>query len=172
MLRRFLGISALLSLALVASAASASGPRSPYQRVEQVARFSPDRVQVRHAAPTTVSVERTTPHRQVVQKPGVERIRPSVDTPSRDNTSTTRQVATSSEHARDGNRKVWERVQRVARCEVDSCGKSMQPTKRDTDRLVPNKGTDPIQKMREENHNAFIIALIRAKIMAKKFPGK
>ena len=42
MLKRLIGITAALGLLVVAQTADAGGPRSPLQRVQQIARMSPN----------------------------------------------------------------------------------------------------------------------------------
>ncbi|MFW5740721.1 MAG: hypothetical protein ACOC1F_10200, partial [Myxococcota bacterium] len=67
MLKRLIGISAALSLLVVAQTADAGGPRNPLQRVQQVARFAPDSP-VRQT-PRVQRTRPTTPTRPVVQRP-------------------------------------------------------------------------------------------------------
>lgn len=172
MLKRLIGISAALSMLIVASAADAS-PRSPMQRVQQVARFAPGAAS-RTTTPTVRShVERTHKSPAMVRKPGAERIRPVVDMPSRAHRV---RIETTQTRSQSGAVKVENKnVHQYARCtEVASCGNaSRSASQKPVHRLMTaEQQNDPIAVERARLRAKRIISMVKAKVKSAKFKGE
>lgn len=140
MLRYLIGISAALSFLVVANVAEAT-PRTPFTRVQQVARFSPDHA-ARQVAPkvnvTAVREARTS--RPLIAKPGSERIN-YADAPTRMPGDVTR-TKTRSVHSPEQLRL-----------------------------MTAEQANDPIAQERQRLRNIRMAQMLRAKTIRAKFKG-
>jgi len=163
MLKRLIGVSAALSVLILATTASAGPPRQ-LQRVQSVARFAPDHVSRARVQKPHVYVERTTQVRRTrpMINPGVDRIRPGVDGTSRPARVVVRPTSTSSAPAPRtvvDRRSVMRDYNTTSCRDTGTCGSSS----RAAERAVAQQNQGPIEKMRERARSKRIFDMIMAK---------
>lgn len=177
MVKKLIGLTAVLSLTLLATAATAAGPRpARLDRVDQVARPTVGAVEhfQRTSTRPTTHAARTEPRMQHVARPAKlqrQLVRTDIVVGSTSRTASGAVVMSSEQHAAMRN-PLQSRMAQRARCEDSAaCGAHSSPA--DTTRMSsPNAQRDGVSEMRRHMRNERLYRMIMGKIMMKMHPGK
>ena len=176
MVKSLIGLSAVLSLSLLATAATAAGPRpARLDKADQLARPAPVALEhfrhsATHASRNAATVE---PRSQQSKRPAKlqrEQIRTEVVVGSSSRTVTHTSPVSSAGRTSAQN-PVRSRVAQRARCEDSTaCGSHSQAGS--TRMVSSNTQRDGVSEMRRHLRNERLYRMIMGKIMMKMHPGK
>lgn len=168
-MKKLIGLSALLSLTLLATAASAGGRPRVLERFDRVARPTPGAVFVKSEKQVTERARATVSHQRTARPAALERLRIRGDV----------EVGKAS-RARHAERtgavsasKIKNPFERPVRCAEGHCGPVERgTTSRTEQRLTRQNNNDVLARERIRLRNKVIYDTIMAKAMQKMHPGK